>query len=100
MILIYKVSNKFISQGTIEQLIEAIPLFITSIVGLVSVIIAIPIAITKYLFSTKEDENITKIILHTQEHDTTGRQWTLDYNKLADKLNENNIQNNTNKNIS
>ena len=66
MILIYKVSNKFISQGTIEQLIEAIPLFITSIVGLVSVIIAIPIAITKYLFSTKEDENITKIILHTQ----------------------------------
>lgn len=99
MILTYKLFNKFISKGTIEQLIEAIPLFITSIVGLVSVIIAIPIAITKYLFSTKEDENITKIILHTQEHDTTGRQWTLDFNKIVEKSNENNTQNDTNENI-
>lgn len=44
-------------------------------------IIAIPIAITKYLFSTKEDENITNIILHTQRHDSSGRQWALDFNK-------------------
>jgi hypothetical protein len=47
----------------------------------VSVIIAIPISITKYLFSAKEDKNTTDIILHTQEHDTTGRQWTLDFKK-------------------
>lgn len=88
ILITYKLFDKFIINGTIEQLIEAIPLFMTSIIGLVSVIIAIPIAITKYLFSTKEDENITKIILHTQEHDTTGRQWTLDFKKALKKIDE------------
>lgn len=88
ILIINKVFNKFISHASIQQLIEAIPLFITSIVGFVSVIIAIPIAITKYLFSTKEDKNITDIILHTQEHDTTGRQWTLDFKKLLEKANK------------
>lgn len=88
MLLTYKLFDKFITNGTIEELVEAIPLFMTSIIGLVSVIIAIPIAITKYLFSTKEDENITRIILHTQEHDTTGRQWTLDFKKVLKKIDE------------
>lgn len=96
--LTYKLFNKLIDEGTIEQLIQAIPLFITSIVGLVSIIIAIPIAITKYLFSTKEDKNITKIILHTQEHDTTGRQWTLDSKKILKEFDKN-IQENQNENI-
>lgn len=82
IILTYKIFNKFINQASIKQLIETIPLFMTSIIGFVSVIISIPIAITKYLFSTKEDENITKIILHTQDHDTVGRQWTLDFKKM------------------
>lgn len=71
-------------EATIESLIEYIPLLITSIVGFVSTIIVIPLTIIKYLFSTKEDENITNIILHTQEHDTTGRQWAMDYKKRKD----------------
>ena len=82
--IVNKLFNVFIEKATIEQLIEAIPLFITSIVGFVSVIIAIPLAITQYLFSTAEDDNITDIIRHTQQHDTVGRQWTLDFKKLAD----------------
>lgn len=86
----YKLFRKVINEGDIEQLIETIPLLITSIVGFVSVIIAIPIAITQYLFSTKEDENITKIILHTQDHDTTGRQWTLDFKKYFEDINKDN----------
>lgn len=85
---ISSLSEAFIAKADIQQLIEAIPLFITSIVGLVSAIIAIPIAITKYLFSTKEDKNITDIILHTQEHDTSGRQWTLDFQKISDEIKE------------
>lgn len=80
-IMLYKLFNSFIKKANIEQLINSIPLFITSIVSFISVIIAIPIAITKYLFSTKEDENITNIILHTQRHDSSGRQWALDFNK-------------------
>lgn len=86
----YKLFKKVINEGDIEQLIETIPLLITSIVGFVSVIIAIPIAITQYLFSTKEDENITKIILHTQDHDTTGRQWALDFKKYFANINKDN----------
>lgn len=71
----------FIKNATIEQTIEAIPVFITAIVGFVSVIIAIPLAVTKYLFSTEEDKYITDIIQHTQNHDTLGRQWTLELKK-------------------
>ena len=67
--------QRYIDDATISEITEAIPLFITSIVSFVSVIIAIPLTITKYLFSTTEDENITKIILHTQKHDMSGRQW-------------------------
>ena len=56
--------NKYVEKASIQQMIESIPLLITSIVGFVSAIIAIPVTITKYLFSTKEDEYITQIILH------------------------------------
>lgn len=72
--LIYVVCNlfkKYVTNANIEQIVESMPLLITSMVGFVSTIIAIPVTITKYLFSTKEDENITQIILHTQEHDTS-----------------------------
>lgn len=83
--------NTVVSKSNIEQLIKFIPLFITSIVSLVSVIITIPVTIARYLFSTKEDENITKIILHTQDHDTSGREWTLHFhqNGQSDKGNTN-----------
>lgn len=80
-----------VSKSNIEQLIKFIPLFITSIVSLVSVIITIPVTIARYLFSTKEDENITKIILHTQEHDTSGREWTLHFHQNDQSNKENTI---------
>lgn len=89
--VLFAIFQKFIKEATIEQMTEAIPLFITSIVGFVSVIISIPLTITKYLFSTKEDEYITNIILHTQEHDTSGRQWTLDYIKSDPEINDEQI---------
>lgn len=73
--------NKYISSAKIEQIVESMPLLITSIVGFVSTIITIPVTITKYLFSTKEDENITQIILHTQDHDTSGRDWATNFKK-------------------
>lgn len=56
-----------------DELVNAIPAIITAIVGFSASIIAIPLAITKYLFSTKEDKYITEIISHTQEHDLAGR---------------------------
>lgn len=52
-----------------NQLLEAVPVFVTAFAGFASSIIAIPLSITKYLFSTEEDKHITDIISHTQEHD-------------------------------
>lgn len=70
----------------INKIVESIPLLVTAMVSFVSAIITIPVTITKYLFSTKEDENITKIILHTQEHDVNGRQWAMDFRKPVENV--------------
>lgn len=56
-----------------SQIISSIPVLITAIAGFVTSIVAIPLSITKYLFSTKEDRYITDIISHTQEHDLSSR---------------------------
>ena len=68
-----------------QQIIEAIPILITSIAGFASSIIAIPLSITKYLFSTKEDRYITDIISHTQEHDLSSRKILKAIEKVADQ---------------
>lgn len=85
-IIVYRLFNKYVSSANIEQISESLPLLITAMVGFVSTIITIPVTITKYLFSTDEDKNITQIILHTQDHDTSGRQWAMEFKKLADNL--------------
>lgn len=87
LFLICSLFKKFRSED-ISKLAEFVPLLTTSLIGFVSAIIAIPITITKYLFSTKEDENITQIILHTQEHDTNGRQWIMDAKDLDEVFGE------------
>lgn len=86
MVIVYRLFNRYVSSADIEQILESSPLLITAMVGFVSTIITIPVTITKYLFSTAEDENITKIILHTQDHDTSGRQWAMDFKGIADGL--------------
>lgn len=51
---------------------------ITAIVSLTTTVISIPLIITKYLFNTKEDDNITQIISKTQEHDTAEIELLID----------------------
>ena len=72
---IFLLFEKYIEVDNIQNIIDSNPLLMTSIIGFVSAIISIPTIITKYLFSTDEDKYITDIILHTQDHDTTGREW-------------------------
>lgn len=60
--LIYNIKNIDISKLYVS--------LISSSVSLISIIISIPIIITKYLFNSKEDDNITTIISKTQEHDS------------------------------
>ena len=85
IVLICMIFGKYINVADMEQMKEGLPLLVTSMVGFVSAIITIPVTITKYLFSTKEDENITKIIMHTQEHDVLGRNWATDLKKVFDE---------------
>lgn len=95
MIAIVVITGKLFSETlsraeSIKQIKDVIPILITSIVGFVSTVITIPVTMTKYLFSTKEDENITKIILHTQEHDNNGRKLMVNQGKMKDYFKKNN----------
>lgn len=85
----YQLFNKYITAGTLEQITEAIPLLLTAMGGFISIVIVIPTTITKYLFSTEEDKNITEIISHTQNHDLSGRQWVTEFLKFTNKKNDN-----------
>ena len=86
IMIVYNLFNKYISSANIEQILDSAPLLITAMVGFVSTIITIPVTITKYLFSTAEDKNITQIILHTQDHDTSGRKWAMEFKKLVNDI--------------
>ena len=81
----YLLFQKYLNSATIEQITEAIPLLLTAIGGFIAVVIVIPTTITKYLFSTEEDKNITEIISHTQNHDLSGRQWVAEVLKFTNK---------------
>lgn len=93
IVIVFRLFDKFMRLANIDQILKSVPLLITSMIGFVSTIITIPVTITKYLFSTKEDKNITKIILHTQDHDTSGRQWAMDFKKMVEGLEETSIKN-------
>lgn len=67
----YKILNRVLAVDDVEYLIDCIPLIISGIVSFVSTIIAIPLTIAKFLFNTQEDDNITNVIKHTQDHDSS-----------------------------
>ena len=71
-VYIGKIVGRFMALKESEELLASIPVLITSLVSLISTIIVIPATITKFLFNTKEDDNITSVITHTQEHDAAG----------------------------
>ncbi len=67
--LVYKTINKILSSNDYNVIIQSIPIFITALVSCITAVIAIPLAITNFLFNTKEDDNIAGIIQHMQDHD-------------------------------
>ncbi len=84
-VFVYLLFKKYLSVVvSMDDIVKSAPLLITSIVSLVSAIIGIPTIITRYLFSTSEDEYITSIILHTQKHDTSGRKWATERTSSKD----------------
>ena len=66
---ISRIMNKVLVIESTEEFLNAIPVIITAFVSLLSTVIGVPLTITKFLFNTKEDDNITGTIHHTQDHD-------------------------------
>ena len=88
-----KIIGRFIALEKSNELLESIPILITSLVSLISAIIVIPATITKFLFNTKEDDNITSVITHTQEHDSAGIKLLKHRFSKQQQQTENNIPN-------
>lgn len=70
--LVYKMINRILLQEEYHLILESIPILITAFVSCITAVVAIPLTITKFLFNTKEDNNIASIIKHMQEHDMKG----------------------------
>lgn len=88
--IMYSIVKEVLGAQDEMKLIESIPVIITSLVAFISTIIVIPTTITQFLFNTKEDDNITKIIEHTQNHDASGRDFFKDRFNKHEKANETN----------
>lgn len=72
-LLAYKTISGIMNSGDTDYILSAIPIVVTAFVSLITAIIGIPLAITHFLFNTKEDEYIVELIKHTQKHDSAGR---------------------------
>ena len=66
--------------------VNNLSIIITAIISFCSVIISIPMIITKYLFTSKEDKRIARIILHTQQHDIDGKKIIEGIKNIDEKL--------------
>lgn len=66
---ISRVMNRVLEMESTEEFLNSVPVIITAFVSLLSTVIGVPLTITKFLFNTKEDDNITGTIHHTQDHD-------------------------------
>lgn len=56
-----------------KDIIELFPIIISGAVAFLAEFISLPTIIARYLFNNSEDDNITKIINHTQDFDISGR---------------------------
>lgn len=70
--LVSKTINRLLKIEEYPILLKSAPIFVAAFGSCVTAIIAIPLTITKFLFNTKEDDNIAGIIQHMQDHDMAG----------------------------
>lgn len=79
---ILKVSGFFFSVFTIRVILSSakemealLPLIITGFITFFAEFVSLLAIIARHLFDNKEDDNITKIINHTQDFDASGREY-------------------------
>ena len=70
--LSYRLVNEILAKNDVSLIIDAVPVILAALTAFVSTVIAVPLTITQFLFNTKEDDNITTLIQHTQDHDVSG----------------------------
>ena len=70
--LAYQLVSRILSVEDPQFIIDSVAVIFAAFTAFVSTVIAVPMAITKFLFNTNEDDNITQLIQHTQEHDASG----------------------------
>lgn len=78
--LAYRLIDRIISVEDTQLIIDSVSVIFAAFTAFVSTVIAVPLTITKFLFNTNEDDNITQLIQHTQDHDAAG------IDKLKDKF--------------
>lgn len=78
--LAYRLVRRILAVEDPQFILDSVAVIFAAFTAFVSTVIAVPMAITKFLFNTKEDDNITQLINHTQEHDAAG------IDKLKDKF--------------
>lgn len=70
-LLSYRLINRVLETEELTAIVDAVPAILTAFTAFVSTVIVVPMTITKFLFNTQEDDNITSLIQHTQQHDTS-----------------------------
>ncbi len=75
----FNMISRLINENAPQETV--ITMIISSMAGIITSFIAIPLAITNYLFNPGEDEKIATIISQMQNHD-------LESNKIIQKINE------------
>lgn len=73
-IFLYAVCHLIINIDLADvTLVSGLSVILPLLMSFTSVVISIPLIVTKYLFSSKEDKRIAKLIEHTQNHDLDGK---------------------------
>lgn len=67
----YQVVNRLLAEKDIQVVLDGIPALLAALTAFVATVIVVPHTIAQFLFDTKEDDNITAIIKHTQKHDSS-----------------------------
>lgn len=68
----YGVIQQTLKANNLQVVVDAVPAILAAFTALISTVVVVPLTITKFLFNEKEDDNITEVIQHTQEHDASG----------------------------
>lgn len=69
----YNVIKQTLGADDLQFIVDAVPAILAAFTALISTVVVVPLTIAKFLFNEKEDDNITAVIQHTQEHDASGR---------------------------